>query len=273
MTKILINGEQLETVAAGDRGLHYGDGLFETLVCKSGSLQFWHEHLQRLNLGCARLGLSAPDERQWLQDIRALNIQGDAVVKLILTRGGGGRGYRFPKPVRQTRMVACYELPVRAGAEQGVRVRLCKTPVSSNVALAGIKHLNRLDNVLARNEWEDDGIAEGLMCDDAGHVIEGTMSNLFSVQNETLVTPVLNSAGIEGIVRNKIIELAGDHGIVVQQANMTVKQLLQMDEVFLTNSVIGIWPVVRIEQRPFNKGRMTAFFMRTLNMEQGAYAL
>jgi len=274
MNTVLINGEQLSSIACSDRGLHYGDGLFETIAYRNGRLQFWREHLQRMHNGCRRLGLVPVDEQRWLDDIARLDLAGDAVVKLLLTRGSGGRGYRAPATVNATRMVAAYDYPDYPEQNSaGVRVRICNTPVSMNSALAGIKHLNRLDNVLARNEWQDEDIAEGLMCDDLGHVIEGTMSNLFGVQNNALYTPVLKKSGIEGIIRQKVIELAKAGDIVIQQVAITRDQLLRMDEVFLTNSLMGIWPVIQIDKQKYEKGAVTRMLMERLDMEQGAYAL
>ena len=161
-------------------------------------------------------------------------------------------------------------LPERA---PDVAVSISKLRLAIQPALAGIKHLNRLDNVLARNEWHDAQIAEGLMCDDLGFVIEGTMSNLFAVQNNALYTPVLKKSGIEGVIRNRIIELAKASNILVQQVAITPVQLFQMNEVFLTNSLIGIWPVMQIDKQVFIKGPVTRMLMENLDMEQGAYAL
>jgi 4-amino-4-deoxychorismate lyase len=227
-----------------------------------------------MHRGCERLGLRPVTEQQWLADIAKLDLSGDAVIKLMLTSGSGGRGYRRADPVSTTRLVAAYDFPdYPASNRDGVQLRMCNTPVSMNSALAGIKHLNRLDSVLARNEWQDDSIAEGLMCDDLGHVVEGTVSNVFGVQNHALYTPVLKRSGIEGIIRQQVIELAKASDLVVQQVAISREQLLQMDEVFLTNSLIGIWPVIQIDKQFYEKGEVTAMLMERLDMEQGAYAL
>ena len=272
MNRLLINGRPETQIPFSDRGLHYGDGLFETIALRGGRLQFWQAHLQRMQLGCQRLGLPAIETQQWLDDIGALDATDDAVIKLMLTRGSGGRGYRAPNSVQCTRAVAMYEMPghIEARRAAGVKLHICKTPVSSNSQLAGIKHLNRLDSVLARNEWHDEEIAEGLMCDDLGHVIEGTMSNVFMVQNRILYTPILKKAGIEGIIRNRVIELAKQLGFVVQQIAMDRKRLMTMDEIFVTNSIIGIWPVIDIEGQHFKRGEVTELMLQHLDMNEGA---
>ncbi len=272
MNRLLINGRPATQIDFSDRGLHYGDGLFETIALRGGRLQFWQAHLQRMQQGCQRLGLPPIDAQQWLDDIRTLDVTDDAVIKLLLTRGSGGRGYRAPDRVQCTRAVAVYELPgyIEARQAAGIKLRICRTPVSSNSQLAGIKHLNRLDSVLARNEWRDEQIAEGLMCDDLGHVIEGTMSNVFMVQNRMLYTPILKKSGIEGIIRNRVIELAKQLGLVVQQIAMDRKRLMTMDEIFVTNSIIGIWPVIDIEGQHFKRGEVTELMLQHLDMDLGA---
>ncbi|MCW9014495.1 MAG: aminodeoxychorismate lyase [Gammaproteobacteria bacterium] len=249
MTSVIINGQAETGIDYRDRGLQYGDGLFETIAYKHGRLIYWQEHLARLNAGCQRLNLPVIDESQWLADLQKLSITNNHhVIKLILTRGVGGRGYKY-HAINTTRVIACYDWPdyPASNFNNGVEVRICDTGISVNPSLAGIKHLNRLDNVLARNEWSGDVIAEGLMLDDMAYVIEGTMSNVFGVKDEVLYTPDLSRAGVTGIVRNKVITIAKDQGMVVYETNITRQQLLEMDAVFLTNSLFGVWPVKKLE--------------------------
>lgn len=274
MLRQLINGKADAFIPFSDRGLHYADGVFETVALRNGCLQFWQQHLDRMQHACRRLGLPQVDAAQWLQDVRALQLDAnqDAVIKLMLTRGSGGRGYGPPADAQATRMVAAYAFPVHADTlrQQGVTLRMCRTPVSINSALAGIKHLSRLENVLARAEWQDEHIHEGLMCDDLGHVIEGTMSNVFMVQNNALYTPAVKKSGVDGIIRNRIIELAKRAGLVVQQVAVSAKQLPAMDEIFVTNSVIGVWPVINLDGKIYERGPVTAALIEQLDMEQGA---
>ncbi|MDH5485031.1 MAG: aminodeoxychorismate lyase [Gammaproteobacteria bacterium] len=274
MNRILINGISTSSIDSRDRGFQYGDGLFETLLYVRGKIFFWQQHMQRLTTGCERLGLPVVDEAQWLADIEQLSLGADkAVIKLMLTRGIGGRGYKLPEAVDTTRITARYDFvdyPLE-NTEQGVQTIICKTPVSVNASLAGLKHINRLDNVLARNEWSDPDIMEGLMMDDRGNIIEGTMTNVFCVKDNVVYTPRLDRAGIDGIIRNEIIRLAGEQEIVVKQEDISVNDLQEMDEVFLTNSLAIIWPVIKINNRVFVKGEVTARLMSVFNMDEGAY--
>ncbi|MGH8615625.1 MAG: aminodeoxychorismate lyase [Gammaproteobacteria bacterium] len=244
-SRIIVNGKADDSVAALDRGLHYGDGLFETLAILDGAPQHWDSHIERLERGCSRLYLPSPPRDRLLVDAKRL-CQGvkRGVLKIILTRGAGGRGYMPSSPGSLTRLVMSFpwpELPPQVG--EGVTVRLCDTRLGLNPALAGIKHLNRLEQVLAQREWAKPDIAEGLMRDPEGNVIEGTMSNLFIVLDGRLMTPNLNRCGVAGIMRAFILATAQELGIEVVVAPLGVADLLRATEAFLCNSLIGLWPI------------------------------
>jgi len=273
MSSIIINGEISDLIDINDRGLQYGDGLFETIAIKNHKLLMWHQHLDRLSHGCEVLGLPEINAQQWLEDIRALNLKdSNAVIKLIVTRGPGGRGYLPPESSITTRIVMAHPWPAYSEScyTQGIKSIFCKTTATINSTLAGLKHLNKLENVLARSEWRDDTTREGLMFDDDGHVIEGTMSNIFSVNNNTLYTPLLNKSGVKGIVREHIIRLAHELDIEFQEANINSDILLNMDEIFVTNSLIGIWPVSELNNKYFKVGKVTTLLMKNLDMTSGA---
>lgn len=261
---MLINGTAGTEISAQDRGLHYGDGVFETLAVRGGVPLLWDRHMQRLNAGCARLGITPPDsalleaEARWV----CTHDSGGAaqgVLKIIITRGAGARGYRVATPAPVTRIMALYPWPSwpEEFAHHGVRVCVCATRLGINPALAGIKHLNRLEQVLARNEWSDADIAEGLMLDTAGAVIEGTTSNVFVVRDGKLYTPDVARCGIAGIVRGLIMELAGEWSLECAIIGLTLSDVKNADEVFLCNSLIGVWPVREIEGASFAAGPLT----------------
>lgn len=252
MENILINGQATSQIDVRDRGFQYGDGVFETIAYRNGQLQFWHAHMRRLDEACERLNLPKISAQQWLHDIAALRPQGDAVIKLTLSRGVSGRGYAYNDSEQDPlRVCALYPWPdYPQQNQQGVNAIICKTPASINSALAGIKHLNRLDNVLARNEWREPNIAEGLMLDQNLHVIEGTMSNVFCVLDDQLYTPSLELCGVRGVMREQIIQLARTQGISVNEIEISQQNFLQMDELFVSNSLIGIWPVTSIIDQP-----------------------
>lgn len=245
---ILINGQPENRIEIADRGLQYGDGLFETIAYRNGRLEFFPEHICRLLAGSQRLNIlfTSEQQQQLEAEVAAVcqQLENDAVIKIILTRGSGGRGYRYQPGMQATRIVSTHPMPVYpAKHTTGIMVRICQQRLANNPVLAGIKHLNRLEQVLARNEWQDEQIAEGLMFDYQDKLIEGTMSNVFLVQNNQLWTPDLSTAGIAGIMRQKLIEIAQQQGISCHVVPLQAEHIKQADEMFMCNSLIGIWPV------------------------------
>ncbi|MEN8106843.1 MAG: aminodeoxychorismate lyase [Pseudomonadota bacterium] len=268
---VLLNGEPMDCVSSMDRGLLYGDGVFETITVQQGRPRCWRRHMTRLQAGCQRLGITAPDI-DILQSEASVLLAGveQAVLKLIITRGTGGRGYRVTGKEHPTRIMQLHPLPdmPESHGKAGITVRLCSNRLSQNPALAGIKHLNRLEQVLARCEWDDPDIHEGLLCDTDGNLIEGTMSNLFLVTNGVIHTPDLSRCGVAGIMRTIVMEMAEQQGIPLKITILPLAMLEQADEVFVTNSLIGIWPVSRIDAMTFIKGPVTTALQTALEQVQ-----
>lgn len=257
---ILVNGVETDHVHVGDRGLHYGDGLFETIVIRNGHPLLWERHLKRLGEGCKRLGIPMPNAGDMECDAARVCAGAErAVLKIIVTRGSGGRGYRAPREAVPTRIVAHYPWPDYPDefCSQGVAVRICGTRLSSNPQLAGLKHLNRLEQVLARSEWDDPNIPEGLMMDSRDRIIEGTMSNVFLVRDGCLLTPDLSECGVSGIVRGVILERSNALSIPCRVTQLTRQDLQEADELFLTNSIIGIWPIMDLMGTRYALGPVT----------------
>ncbi len=257
---LLLNGESRHCIDVSDRGLQYGDGVFETIDILDSKPLFFQRHLQRLALGCRTLLIPCPDFSLLQAEARQVSANaGRAVLKLIVTRGSGGRGYRQPPEISPTRLFSLHPHPEYPSAFQdvGVNLRFCAKRLAINPDLARIKHLNRLEQVLARAEWQDDDIQEGLMLDSEQRVVEGTMSNLFWIKDGAVHTPSLDQCGIAGIVRELVIELAQAAGISVIEDHASREDVLAADELFVTNSVIGIWPVKRLEQQRFEVGNIT----------------
>ncbi len=269
MTSILINGEEKDTISVYDRGLQYGDGLFETMAVRNGKIHLWERHWQRLAHGCEQLSIALPDKKTIEQEIAMLcNNNNQSVVKLIVTRGEGQRGYSFSDTQEVTRILTSHSWPDYPENYQveGVVVRYCDTTISENKKLAGIKHLNRLEQILARNEWDTDEFQEGLMLTTQGHVVDGTMSNIFAVKDDTLFTPDLYLCGVAGVMRLTIIKLAKDSGLSVYEKQFNKSELEMADELFLTNSLFGIWPIKRIAKTRFNHvGKITKMLQEKLN--------
>jgi len=240
---MLINGQPATTIAVSDRGLAYGDGLFETVRFHQRRLVLWPGHLNRLLRGCETLQLTldtAVLERE-LAEALALAHPDNGVLKLIVTRGTAGRGYRASRTTA-TRIITVHPLPDYSGVpvNTGVRAFLCSQRLAAPAALAGLKHLNRLEQVLASLEWPDESFHEGLMLDVADNVIEGTRSNVFMAASGRLYTPALDKCGIDGVLA---AALDTHFGPVVTRTRISLEQLSQADEVFFCNSVFGIWPL------------------------------
>ncbi len=211
--------------------------------------------MQRLESGCRYLGLPfPPHELLFSECCAAIGAGQQGVLKILLTRGVGGRGYRPPSAAEPTRIIVFYPWPEypQHWWQDGIRLRICATRLGENLALAGLKHLSRLEQVLARAEWDDPGIAEGLMLDSSGHVVEGTMTNLFLLRDGTLITPDLSRCGVTGVMRGVVMDVARERGIPVTERTLALQELASADALFVTNSLIGIWPVRELEDRRFN---------------------
>lgn len=253
MEWVFINGEPSSAVNALDRGLHYGDGVFRTLKVGEGRVHWWEDQYRKLVEDCAALKIPSPDRRALEADVQRLAREpGVGVVKIIVTRGSGQRGYGIPADITPGRIVIGYAPSGRENLD--VRVRWCNLRLASQPILAGIKHLNRLEHVLARSEWDDPGIAEGLLRDEAGHVICGSMTNLFIAEQGRLITPDLSRCGIAGVARARIMRNAERRSIPVSSEAISAQRLLASDAVLLCNSLIGLWRVAELEDRHWPDG-------------------
>lgn len=263
----LINGQTEIGISPLDRGLNYGDGVFRTLRTYTGKPVWWADHYAKLARDCAALSLACPEQNLLLREVETVaRGESDAVVKITVTRGPGTRGYAPPEPSAPTRIVAASPLPDYAQqAAYGVSVRWCSLRLARQADLAGIKHLNRLENVLARKEWCDPDITEGLLCDDTGAVIGGTMTNIFMMRDDQLLTPDLSLSGIEGVTRSRILRAAELHNIDLQIRRLEAADILAADEVFLSNSIAGLWRVAGLEDRRWTSTRWTAQFKRWIH--------
>ncbi|WP_404374729.1 aminodeoxychorismate lyase [Vreelandella aquamarina] len=222
-----------------DRGLAYGDGVFETVLLRDGKPVLWEFHLARLEQGCRRLNIPLPTSQQLAQAWQSPPAAALEVLKLILTRGSGGRGYALPEQVEPRLMSR--RTPFTASAErwsQGVCVRLCHLRLGHQPLLAGIKHLNRLENVLARQEWQDSRIAEGLLTDQAGDVVEATSMNLFWAVEGRLLTPYVDRCGVAGTLRAALLANG-----TLEEASLALAELPRVERLWVGNSVQGVWPV------------------------------
>lgn len=247
---ILVDGESSACIPADDRGFLYGDGVFRTLRMVAGKPLWWLEQIAKLTEDAGRIGLAAPDSAVWCADLDRFPAQlTDGILKLIVTRGSGPRGYLPPaaQPVR--RLMVFDAAPISGQRTSDLCVRICSLRLGWQPRLAGIKHLNRLENVLARSEWSAPEIHEGLMLDHAERVICGVMSNLFIWQRNRLLTPRLDQCGVAGVTRGRLMRLASERGLDVEEADLNLQAVFEADEVMLTNSVMGLRRVARLETK------------------------
>ena len=258
---VWVNGRPDGPHSPVERGLHYGDGLFETIACLDGRPRFLDLHLERLRGGCERLGIEFPAPDELGREILSLAAgAGRAIVKVLLTRGPAvARGYGTTGTEQPTRLTLRYHWGEEDPqlATDGVRVRTAALRLAENPALAGLKHLNRLEQVLARREWSDGGIAEALMFSTGGRLVSGVMSNVFLVEGGKLRTPRLDRCGVEGVMRRVVLREAARAGIAAEEAELEGADLARTRELFLTSAVTGLRPVRSLDGRACEVGAVT----------------
>jgi 4-amino-4-deoxychorismate lyase len=251
----LVNGQAQTSIPVTSR-LQYGDGLFETLAIRDGRLLLWSEHVRRLMAGIERLGLDPIDATLLATEAETLAIGHSlAILKIVVVRGTSGRGYR-PAAAPTDRILTVWPWPNRP-IDDEAPVFWCRTTLARQPLLSGLKHLNRLEQVLAQREFSDP-YWEGLMQDTQGWVIEGTMTNLFVVEDGILTTPILDQAGVAGVMRDQVMRRARESGMVMRLDHLTSTRVMEADEIFLSNSLIGIRPVLRLAKRLWRRGPVTS---------------
>lgn len=260
LSEYWLNGEKQRFVGIDDRGLLYGDGFFTTILVLDQKVMNWSAHVWRIQQACDKLALPKADLvliSQWLatalQSYFSENNQQSCIAKILMTRGHGGVGYQMPHIIQPNILI--YLKPVDIATDNQkltmntpVDVGLC-THLASISSLAGIKHLNRLENVMARTEIADAGFAEGIMLNMNQQVISGTQSNIFMVKDSVFYTPELNNSGVEGTTRYQLLNIIQSLGWSVKQQLLTLDDINSADELFFCNAVRGIQPVATFRQQ------------------------
>ncbi|MDP1660007.1 MAG: aminodeoxychorismate lyase [Methylotenera sp.] len=252
----IVNGDFNQVITPLDRGFSYGDGVFRTMLMRNGLPESWPLHYQKLVADCAVIGIVCPSaellmsDMQQLISIKELTDNLLSVVKIIITRGEGERGYAAPAITNPTRVIIKSAMPryTTENFVSGVNLHVCKTRLAAQTKLAGIKHLNRLENVMARMEWHDENIFDGVMLDQYENVIECTMSNIFARFDKVLVTPDLSQCGVAGVTRQRIMGLASPLNLTVEVKALPLTKLAHADEVIICNSLYGAFQVSSISQ-------------------------
>jgi len=254
------------TVSFNDRGLHYGDGLFETLLLHRGEIRYWQQHYERMMSSCKKLLIPCPEQswlEQQLQDY--LKLKQSLIIKIIVTRGNGGRGLSVPDSAQPN--IYIFKYPFNFDKyNQPVKVTISGVTLSKNPILAGIKHLNRLEYVLATVRLQEQKVYdEAVLVDTDGLLIESIVHNLFFIHDDVVYTPGLSNAGVDGVMRQVILKSLKALGKQAKIGCYTLGDLLKADECFLCNSVYGIRPVTLVQHQEFEIGPTTQLLQRSIH--------
>ncbi len=266
MHTYLINGSFDHAISPFDRGFAYGDGVFRTLVIRDGMPENWPLHYQKLVADCGAIGIVCPSAELLMSDLQQLYLLDGltenqlAIAKIIITRGEGERGYAPPAVTMPLRVIIKTALPQypEENFVNGVNLYVCETRLAHQPRLAGIKHLNRLENVLARMEWNDPTIADGIMLDADNNVIECTSSNIFARFGNVLLTPDLRQCGVAGVTRQRIMNIAHSLSLKIAVETINMEKLLSADEAMICNSLYGAWQIREIQHKNWQTGALAA---------------
>lgn len=257
MLDCMVDGEISSLVAASNRGLSYGDGVFETIAMIKGTPRFWQLHMDRLAIACEVLNIPLVPQQLLLREVQTVTSGRKlCVAKIILTRAESGRGYAAGKPAAPTRIVSAYAWPdqIQSQVQLGISTRLCSLRLAVQPRLAGVKHLNRLEQVLARSEIDQTGIDEGILLDPEDHVVSATSSNIFLVLGSRLLTPRLDRCGVRGVMRAAVLQAFRP---LCEQRRILLDMLPDAQEIFLCNAIRGIIPVRKIDHWEYEIGPRT----------------
>lgn len=244
--RVFVGSRPVASLPADSRGVAYGDGVFETMRVHGGDVHWWQAHWSRLSDGATRLRIPLPNESTVRDHVAQLFGDAGGTLKLILTRGASGRGYA-PAPDAEPVWLLSRHPPPAASRMGGLALRWCRTRFAIQPALAGLKHCNRLEQVIARGEWDDDGIDDGLMLDSEGFAVSATSANLFVLRDGGWRTPAIDRCGVAGICRAWCVQ-----EMAALETRLTATDVETADAVFLCNAARGILPVARLHARAWS---------------------
>ena len=269
-----VNGARQETISAFDRGLAYGDGLFATMRCTKEGVLFVDTHMARLTQSAKRLGIQWQPSIELKQLIASIvqqehkSFNGDFCLKLLLSRGVGGRGYQPPEKAAITEVISLHPIPshYRQWQSTGIALQTSTMRLALQTRLAGMKHLNRLEQVLIKAQRLGEGFDDWLVLDTQGTIIESSMANLFLIKNRQVVTPSLHLSGVAGVMREQLIYWFIDAGFNVDIRPVAQIELCEFEHALLSNSLFGVVGVNRIDQLVFSPSELTQKIIRTLSL-------
>ena len=221
-------------------------------------VEYWKRHYERIKKGCKLMSIRLPSLDMLLKQRRKILIKSynsgmkEGILKLIITRGVGGRGYKFEDNMKPTVIFLVFPKPKFNPLiyKEGVKTKFCKTKLYSHNKLFGLKHLNRLDSVLARSEWKNQ-FFEGIFLDEKDNLVEGTMTNIFFIRGETLITTPIDKSGINGILRQVVIEKTKKFFKKIVISKVSKQIINEFDQMFLTNSILKVVPVKSLGRKNF----------------------
>ncbi len=253
---VLVNGVKKDHVSALNRGMLYGHSVFETIPVVSGTPALLNNHLIRLADGCEKLGLPFSSELI-TKEVECLIDQSEAdkdyIIRITVFMDEGGRGYLSPDQATATRVISSHSAPQHPQEywSKGINLGVSDVTLGAQPLLAGVKHGNRLEQVLARSRWQTDW-QEAILCDVSGNVIEGTQSNIIVIKNGKANTPILDHCGVDGVMKNWVLLRLKELGVSSHSVRLSLQDIIEADEVLMTNSVIGVWPVKHFKNRVFS---------------------
>ena len=263
--QFLINGT-FQKISPFDRAFQYGDGIFRTFVVENKKPVHWKHHYKKIVDDCIAMKITPPKEKDLLSDIRSLfKSKTKSVGKFIISRGTSERGYKFNEDIKHNRFLIKTKMPSypKEYFEIGVNLYVCKQKLNPSI-LSGVKHLNRLENIMARQEWEGDQYADGILLNQNGYVIECISSNIFMRIGKIIYTPKITHVGIKGVTRELILKVSAGLGFKIKEATFTLNKLLASDEVFITNSLFGVLQVKKIKNKSWQRQELASLFNQSL---------
>jgi 4-amino-4-deoxychorismate lyase len=255
----IVNGKFSDLISAADRGLNYGDGVFTTLLVRAGQPIHFEEHQHRLEQGCHRLGITPPDWMAMAEQVSNLaQNQSLAVLKVVVTRGVGGRGYSPTGATNTSVVVSRHNYPSQYNEWQnGIELGVAETRCAVFPSLAGLKHLNRLDNVLIKQEIDERRLVDAVVLDADEMLVSASAANLFWYKDSCWYTPSVERAGIAGITRNRVLSYFVDNDIDCKIVRECLDKLLSAEHIFICNTLMGLVPVIKINQQQFKRPDLT----------------
>ncbi|MGD8108992.1 aminodeoxychorismate lyase [Vibrio sp. TRT 17S01] len=265
-----INGMKTENHMVKDRSFQYGDGCFTTLLTRKGEPALWPCHVNRMNACLEKLSIPLPDWQQIESWVRQAALSDDkAGIKIHISRGEGGRGYSPQGVINPTVTISTFPYPELYAdyRHQGMILGVCEQRLGLNPMLAGHKHNNRLEQVLLKAEMDNQGYVDGVVLDINEHVIETTMANLFWTKNDVLFTPDLTNSGVVGVMRAQVLEFAQANHWELLIGHFSLSDIENADEVFITNSILGVVPIKNIKQKCYPIGKITKMIQENISCD------